>query len=97
MLNPVQNRVAALETLDLGGPNVPRGVAELQEAWDHMTELAHNTKKNVNVEFWDGVPHEGPKIAENMSRKLAVPKSKMWAFSAGYVNQAMPRGRETFL
>ena len=38
MLNPVlkkglqqvQKRVAALETLDVGGPNVPRGVAELQ-------------------------------------------------------------------
>ena len=33
-LHQVQKRMAALETMDPSGPNVPRGVAELQEAWD---------------------------------------------------------------
>ena len=71
MLNPVQKRMAALETLDLGGPNVPRGVAELQEAWGHMTELAHNTKKPVDVEFLDSLMRNGLRLFQ-MAYRMKV-------------------------
>ena len=59
-LDQVAKRLTFLETLDLGGPNVPRGVAELTDAWNEMTVLNEKIQRQpVNLNFWDSMMRNG--------------------------------------